>query len=194
MSKAVRANNTTAKTLPKVLVFDLDGCCWYPEMYMMWGSGGAPFKTKDDGHSAESKTGQKVQLLGDVRQILEHLLEHPEIESGNTKLALASTCDEPDWARELLRVFKLTHPKTKQKIPMGDLFHAHEIYGASNKHPHFHSIKKRFNVEFHEMAFYDNQHNNIRDVSKLGVHCILTPDGVMWNHWTEHFGPKPDWA
>ena len=29
--------------LPKVIVFDLDGCVWDPEMYQLWG-GGAPFK------------------------------------------------------------------------------------------------------------------------------------------------------
>ena len=29
--------------LPKVVVFDLDGCVWDPEMYELWG-GGAPFK------------------------------------------------------------------------------------------------------------------------------------------------------
>ena len=29
--------------LPKAFVFDLDGCCWDPEMYELWG-GGSPFK------------------------------------------------------------------------------------------------------------------------------------------------------
>ena len=33
----------TNKPVPKVFVFDLDGCCWDPEMYELWG-GGAPFK------------------------------------------------------------------------------------------------------------------------------------------------------
>ena len=31
------------KILPRVLVFDLDGCVWNPEMYELWGRGGAPF-------------------------------------------------------------------------------------------------------------------------------------------------------
>ena len=33
----------TMTALPKVVVFDLDGCVWDPEMYELWG-GGAPFK------------------------------------------------------------------------------------------------------------------------------------------------------
>ena len=202
MSKATQsaANSKLPKTLPKVLVFDLDGCCWQPEMFELWSHRSAsPFKSTDGGKTAQTSDGRPVNLIGHVRQILEHLMEHPEVENGNTKLALASTCDEPDWARELLRVFKLTHPKTKKEIPMGDLFHAHEIYKAHNKHPHFHAIKKKLSgdqqqIEFHEMAFFDNQHNNIRDVGKLGVNAILTPDGVMWEHWVQHFGPKPEWA
>ena len=32
------------KMLPKILVFDLDGCVWWPEMYHLWGGGGSPFK------------------------------------------------------------------------------------------------------------------------------------------------------
>jgi hypothetical protein len=35
--------------LPRCLVFDLDGCVWDPEMYELWGGGGAPFKPNKDG-------------------------------------------------------------------------------------------------------------------------------------------------
>ena len=37
-------SEAASKSLPKVVVFDLDGCVWDPEMYELWGSGGAPFK------------------------------------------------------------------------------------------------------------------------------------------------------
>ena len=42
------ATSSSGKTLPKVLVFDLDGCVWYPEMYQLYG--GKPFTVKDDGN------------------------------------------------------------------------------------------------------------------------------------------------
>ena len=32
--------------LPAAVVFDLDGCVWSPDMYMLWG-GGAPFSGPD---------------------------------------------------------------------------------------------------------------------------------------------------
>ena len=48
--------------LPKVLVFDLDGCTWWPEMYHLWGSGGSPFKPLPDGNVVD-RSGTKVELM-----------------------------------------------------------------------------------------------------------------------------------
>ena len=47
---------------PKVVVFDLDGCVWYPEMYMLWG-GGAPFNTQPNG-DLKDRSGSKCYLMG----------------------------------------------------------------------------------------------------------------------------------
>ena len=33
------------------------------------------------------------------------------------------------------------------------------------------------------MIFFDNEGGNIRDVSKLKVHCVFCPDGVTQNAW-----------
>ena len=52
---------------PKAVVFDLDGCLWYPDMYMLWG-GGAPFSPREDG-DLDDQYGKKVYLLGDVRNM-----------------------------------------------------------------------------------------------------------------------------
>ena len=46
--------------LPKVVVFDLDGCVWEPEMYEL--AGGAPFKVKKNGN-LKVKSGQFFSLL-----------------------------------------------------------------------------------------------------------------------------------
>ena len=53
-----------AEGLPKAVVFDLDGCLWSPDMYMLWG-GGAPFSLRSDGDLDDSR-GTRVHLLGDV--------------------------------------------------------------------------------------------------------------------------------
>ena len=52
---------------PKVVVFDLDGCLWDPEMYMLSWRGGAPFEP--DGDAMLSQSGERVVLLGAARDI-----------------------------------------------------------------------------------------------------------------------------
>jgi hypothetical protein len=37
-------SSSSSSLSPRVLVFDLDGCVWEPEMYELWGRGGSPFK------------------------------------------------------------------------------------------------------------------------------------------------------
>jgi magnesium-dependent phosphatase 1 len=59
--------------IPKILVFDLDGCVWNPEMYeLMWGPGGGPFKVRPDGDLSD-KSGEHIYLMGDVRKIMDEL-------------------------------------------------------------------------------------------------------------------------
>ena len=53
-----------AGSRPKVVVFDLDGCVWYPEMYMLWG-GGAPFTSQANGDLKDT-AGQKCYLMGTI--------------------------------------------------------------------------------------------------------------------------------
>ena len=35
------------------------------------------------------------------------------------------------------------------------------------------------------MLFFDNENGNIRTVSKLGVRCVYTPDGMTNEKWIE---------
>ena len=90
-----------ARKIPKVFVFDLDGCCWDPEMYELWG-GGSPFSENKDG-TLTDRSGTRVRLLGDVKNILYELKTDPQYK--DSIVAVASTCDEPDWGRECIRKF-----------------------------------------------------------------------------------------
>ena len=56
----------TMSSVPRVFVFDLDGCCWDPEMYEIWG-GGAPFSENKDGSLSDRNRGKyfvRKLLLG----------------------------------------------------------------------------------------------------------------------------------
>lgn len=94
------SSSASGKGLPKVVVFDLDGCVWYPEMYHLWGSGGAPFKPLPNGN-VKDRRGEEVELMADVRSIFYELKTDPKW--NNTLVAAASCCDEPEWARECIQ-------------------------------------------------------------------------------------------
>ena len=88
-----------------MVVFDLDACCWYPEMYMLWG-GGAPFKQNgtEPNNTLTDQRGETVRLLGDVAASWAEC--HRRMQAGQPLLVgIASRSDEPSWARECLRKF-----------------------------------------------------------------------------------------
>ena len=91
-------------SVPKLFVFDLDNCVWFPEMYQLWGHGGAPFRKGKDGDLLD-RGGERVYLMGDVRNIISELKTAPKY--AESKVAIASRCDEPDWAEECLSLFHL---------------------------------------------------------------------------------------
>ena len=103
----------SAKKVPRVFVFDLDGCCWDPEMYELWG-GGSPFTENKDG-SLSDRNGTRVRLLGDVKNILYELKTEPQYK--DSIVAVASTCDEPDWGRECIK-----------KFPVGGAFKMFDVF------------------------------------------------------------------
>ena len=92
--------SSASGTLPRALVFDLDGCLWAPEMYELWGRGGAPFTLMKNGN-LKDRGGEEVGLLGDVRNIMLELKTDEKWK--DTVIGVASTCDEPSWARECIQ-------------------------------------------------------------------------------------------
>jgi magnesium-dependent phosphatase 1 len=149
--------------LPKVVVWDVDGTLWLPEMYQL--PGGAPFK--QTGESLQDVRGKEVSLLADAREILWTF--HRRV-----RFAVASTSDEPAWAHECLQKFLAWEGKTLANIFDPDGI---EIYGAMAKTVHFAEISAKLGVAYSEMLFLDNELRNIEAVAPLGVTCVHTPPG-----------------
>jgi len=169
------SGQTPSTTVPKVLVFDLDGCVWDPEMYELWGGGGSPFKALKDGNLSD-RSGTTVTLLGDIRRIMHEFKTDPKWSS--TIIAVASSCDEPTWARECIQKFPVGYD---DKFKLKDVFSPNhiEIYKQTKDH-HLRSIQNKCgkDISFQDMIFFDNQYDNCKVVSKLGVTVVYTPDGV----------------
>ena len=159
---------------PKAVIFDLDGCLWYPDMYMLWG-GGAPFSVESDDRLLD-RNSRPVDLLGAVPEILLEL--HTSAEWEGVVVGIASCTDEPSWAEECLQKFKLADGKTTIK----DVMQVEAIYKA-NKRLHLKNIAEETGVALDEILFLDNEYGNCQDVSSIGVMVAYTPDGVTREAW-----------
>lgn len=161
---------------PRIIVFDLDGCLWRPEMYeLLWdGPVHSPFAPGDptDLTKLKSKLGTTVSLIGDVASVLDEL--HLEPAWAHVDLGISSRTDEPTWARELLRKFILP----QSKVPLETVFTGPWELSFDTKATHFERISQATGVALEKMLFFDNEAGNCRTVSKQGVSVCYCPNGV----------------
>lgn len=142
-----------------------------PEMFQLWG-GGSPFKQNSNNTLTDSK-GVNVRLLADVAASWGEL--HRRMQAGQSLLVgVASRSDEPAWARECLRKFIVSPGVTMMDVVTQERC---EIYKGS-KRDHFEALHTKTGIAYQKMCFFDDDMENIRDVSGIGVHCFYTPDGV----------------
>jgi len=140
-----------------LFVFDLD--------FTLWNCGGTfvdatrpPFITA--GEKVYDSLGEEMILYPHVPEILKDLYQsgHP--------LGIASRTHEPDWAMELMRIFKILA-----------YFTYFEIFPGS-KIPHFHNHHQKTGIPFNQMIFFDDELRNINEVSQLGVNTFHVSNGI----------------
>jgi len=93
--------------------------------------------------------------------------------------AVASRTDQESWARVCLG-YLIVYDETTLEDCFGELV---EIDCWNDKTHHFRRLHKQTGIPYSEMAFFDNEYWNISTVSKLGVHCFFTPDGMKRSDW-----------
>ncbi|XP_058759215.1 uncharacterized protein LOC131632484 [Vicia villosa] len=65
------------------------------------------------------------------------------------------------------------------KLSITSMFVAQEIfYTSTHKTDHFQKIQSKTGVSYNSMLFFDDDNNNIKEISKLGVTSILVRNGV----------------
>jgi len=192
---------------PKVVIFDLDGCLWSPEMYELlyfYGGNGAPFSVHpSDPLQLVTCANQPVKLLGSVRHVMREL--HCDPYWNGVKVGISSKTDEPQWAQELLETFRIsTNPNEERNTDEGpnsfaliDVLQNDIIEMIQEpKIHHFQRIAKVCNVSMEDIVFFDNEFGNCQSVASLGVtvgYCP-NPNGVtfeIWNAVKESF-PQTD--
>ncbi|KAJ3288876.1 hypothetical protein HDU79_004477, partial [Rhizoclosmatium sp. JEL0117] len=162
--------------------FDLDGTVWWPEMYMLWSSGGPPFKANPKTGDVTASDGTKVFLLEDTRAILQRLLHDPIF--ANSKLGISSATDEPRWAQDCLRLMEV-EPGVSVKSRF-----AFECISKGSKRNHFVQLAKMSGIDYSDMIFFDNERGRCQEVAPLGVTAVHCPDGLtmaVWNKGLEQW-------
>ena len=172
---------------PSLIVLDLDGNLWRPEMYeLAWdGYGHAPFERIDD-TKMKSKLNKVVTLLGDVSELLDEFVLSEEW-AKTTQLAISSRTDVPEWAEELLEKFILPRSGKSFKDAISGPW---EISGDC-KTNHFQRLAKTTGVGLQEMVFFDNEPENCRSIARLGVTVGYCPNGIKRGIWANTMAAFP---
>jgi len=152
-------------------------------MYLL---SGPPFRAlKDEPHKVKDREGDIVEICKGSIAALQDILTKPEF--SDTKIGAASRTEYPKWSQQCLKLLKV--PINNEWKNVSELIHVSEIY-PGNKKSHFEKIKKETGLEYNQMVFFDNEMRNVKDVSKLGVTCFYTPNGMTiddWNRMLKHF-------
>ncbi|XP_024081285.1 magnesium-dependent phosphatase 1-like isoform X2 [Cimex lectularius] len=141
---------------PKLVVFDLDYTLWpfYSDVHVQ-----PPFHNTSEGHVYDSK-GVKVTVYAEVNRVLER------VHKMNIMMAVASRSTASTGAKDLMH-----------HLGWDKYFSAREVFPGS-KVTHFHKIKNQTHVHFTDMLFFDDDPRNIKDISDLGITCILVIGGM----------------
>ena len=127
------------------------------------------FSQREDGDLTDSR-GQRVVLMADVREIMRAL--HSDERFAGARVAVASCCDEPAWARECMSKFVVAPDVTLQQVVS-----LSEIHKGS-KADHLRNISRDSGVALRDMVFFDNEKHNCNTVQGVGVTSVHTPRGV----------------
>jgi len=178
-----------SKTIPTMVVFDLDDCLWHPEMHEL---DQPPTKriTGDLGNGQVGVVGLQagreiVQLYPGALVALQELTTRPELQS--VVVAAASTSLEPAYAHTCLdRLEFLPGRSVVSRM-------THLVIGRSgkltkNKVTHFRELHAESGVPFDEMLFFDdcNWEDHCARVNEAyGVVGHRTPKGLQVEDWHE---------
>ena len=162
--------------LPSLIAFDLDDTIWSPEM---WLCSREPFSKDPTTGVVRCSGGEKMKYLGDSKAVLNDIATNEVWQ--NTRVVYVSRTNYPEAAVPLLSLMDVNESHTMADVSVMEW---NQIYPA-NKQTHFSKLLKLSGVPLRDMLFFDNQMDNIRSVSALGVTCVYTPEGLTHRHFLD---------
>jgi magnesium-dependent phosphatase 1 len=179
---------------PRLIVLDLDGNLWRPEMYeLTWdGYNHSPF-TKISDTKVKSQINTVVSLIGDVAELLDEFVLEQHIGKSRdtftaTQLAISSRTDVPIWAKELLSKFTL--PRSQRTLQ--DVITGPWEISYDRKVIHFQRLTKDTGIPWQDMVFFDNEYANCQSIAQLGVTVGYCPQGITRSIWESTMKAYPN--
>jgi magnesium-dependent phosphatase 1 len=181
------------KTVPKLIVFDLDMCMWSPEMYELSSKPSKEVRGSLNNEMGEGVVGAKELTRGETVTLFPGaLLALQELyqlkEFSNTKVAAASSGEEPSYSHACLDMLEIL-----PNVKMRDVFSFFAIGRTkacgnltSDKRTHFKKIREESGIDFQEMLFFDdcNWGDHVGTIEKYhGVIGQRTPRGLTVSEW-----------
>lgn len=196
MSMSSETSIKQAKKM-RLVVFNLDYTIWQPEMFQLYGEpklmpiekvlkiDESPSvlkraRTTKEGHVLTDGSRTPMQSFDGASYALTEI-NQLRTQGYDIRAAVASKTDEPQWAKKCLKHLIIEDGSTLESCFGRDMV---EIsYG--NKSEHFQRLHEKTGIPYEEMSFFDNESWSIQSVSKLGVKCFHTPDGMTRTAWEE---------
>jgi len=163
--------------MPRVIVFDLDGVCWSPEMYQTKGE--PPYRSVDPS-TAINSVGEVIRLHPAVRRVWASL-QALRSNGHDIRVAVASSSIRRK-AQALLELYEVAPGVRMWDVIEPGLF---EMYYRKwqGKRPHITSILKKTGVNAEDVLFVDDNRDNIASVQELGCVAVHTPNGLSEHAW-----------
>lgn len=168
--------------LPDMMVFDLDGVCWRPEMYQT--AGGPPYQRISEGVVLNS-ANEEIRLFPAVRRVW--ALLH-SLRSQGVRVAVASS-SRRHKALPLLETMETAPGITMKDVIDRRLFEMYYRRGEY-KRPHLETLLAKSGVAPNKVLFVDDSAKNIQSVRPLGVCAVHLPEGLTeaaWSHSLEMY-------
>jgi len=163
--------------MPRVVVFDLDGVCWSPEMYQTKGE--PPYRNVDP-ITAVNSAGEAIRLHPAVRKVWASL-HALQSSAHNIRVAVASSSIRRK-AQPLLELFEVAPGVRMWDVIDPGLFEMYYRKGQG-KRPHLATIIKKTGVNVEDVLFMDDNRENIASVQELGCVAVHTPYGLSEHVW-----------
>jgi magnesium-dependent phosphatase 1 len=176
------------RRLPRLVVFDLDGCVWDPEMYELNTTPTTPVH-EDLGCGRQvaglEAGGDTVRLHQGALVALRELYSNPAFK--DVKLAAASSSLVVEYSQACMRGLEIV-----PGVPVEEVFSFQQIGRQGKLSPdkttHFRELIQESGIPYEEMLFFDDcsWDDHVGDLYRqIGVIGQRTPNGMTEAEWRE---------